>query len=174
LQQLVGGAAAPGSGTAQADHESAQAPAAPAALTEEEKRKLNAALIDAADEGDAEAVRRCLLDGADPNAADGGGQTALFHAAGENQVGCLEVLCEAGADLDKATGGGWTPLIIAARNGRTAAVEWLLARGADWRLTNGNGRTALDWAKGCGQAEAAAALEAWIAEHGSAEEAAPA
>jgi len=50
-------------------------------------------------------------------------------------------------------------------------VEWLLGRGADWRLKSNGGQTALDCAKRNGEAEAAAALEAWIAEHGSAEEA---
>ena len=43
-------------------------------LTKEEK--LNAALIDAASAGDDEAVRRCLRDGVDPNAADEDGDTA--------------------------------------------------------------------------------------------------
>ena len=132
-------------------------------FTEEE---LHEALIAAARAGDAEAVVRCLRDGADPNAADGDGQTALYCAAMRNQVGCLEVLGEAGADLDKAEDGdGWTPLIIAAVHGQTAAVGWLLARGADWRLTDRVGVTALNYAKRRGKAEAAAALEAWIAEH---------
>ena len=42
--------------------------------------------------------------------------------------------------------------------------------GADWRLTGKSGETALDCAKRRGKAEAAAALETWITEHGSAEE----
>ena len=71
-------------------------------LTEEEKQEQIGALITAADAGDAEAVRRCLRDGADPNAADGNGCTALFNAAWKNQVGCLEALCDAGANLDTA------------------------------------------------------------------------
>ena len=62
--------------------------------------------------------------------------------------------------------------MIAAYFGDTAAVEWLLGRGADWRLTSKKGKTALDLAKKYSEAEAAAALEAWIAEHGTAEEAA--
>ena len=171
--QLVGGAAAPGSGTEQADHEPAPAPAAPAVLTKEE-RKLNKALRKAAKAGDVEAVRRCLRDGADPNAADRGGHTALYNAAYETQVGCLEALCEAGADLDKAARNGRTPLIVAAMYGSTATVGWLLARGADWRLTDNYGSTALDWAKEGGEAKAAAALEVWIADHGSAEQTAAA
>ena len=81
------------------------------------------------------------------------------------------MLVRAGADLVKASGGGTTPLIVAAFKGHsTAAVEWLLSRGADWRLTRVDGKTALDYAKEGGTSEAVAALEAWIAEHGSAEE----
>ena len=37
---------------------------------------LDKSLVDAAMAGDAEAVQRCLRDGADPNAADGDGYTA--------------------------------------------------------------------------------------------------
>ena len=48
-------------------------------------------------------------------------------------------------------------------------VEWLPGCGADWRLADYGGKTALDWAKQWGHAEAAGALEAWIAVHGSAE-----
>ena len=92
-----------------------------------------------------------------------------MRAVEMNQVGCMQVLGEAGAGVDKAYGNGWTPLMIAAHFGSTAAVEWLLARGADWRLTDQDGMTALDVAKAGGEAggeaEAAAVLEAWIAEH---------
>ena len=43
-------------------------------------------------------------------------------------------------------------------------MEWLLGCGADWRLADSDG-TELDNAKKKGHTEAAAALEAWIAEH---------
>jgi hypothetical protein len=56
------------------------------------KEELNEALREAARAGDAEAVVRCLRDGADPNAAGGGGMTALYCAAMNNQVGCMGVL----------------------------------------------------------------------------------
>ena len=134
--------------------------------------KLNATLRDAAGAGDVEKLQRCLRDGADPNAADEDGETALCNAAELNQVGCMETLAEAGADLDRTDNYAWTPLMVAAHFGQTAAVEWLLGRGADWRATDCDRKTALDWAEGQGKAEAAAVLEAWIAEHGSAEEAA--
>ena len=85
----------------------------PAPVPEDKLQKLNDAMFAAASEGDEEAVRRCLRDGVDPNAADGDGQTALLHAdrigrtalmfaAVKNQVGCMAVLGEAGADVDKA------------------------------------------------------------------------
>ena len=138
----------------------------PEGKKEMERKKLNAALMDAAKNSDVEAVRRCLRDGADPNAAGEYGNTALQNTADKNHLGCMGVLADAEADLDKADEDGDTPLGY----GYPAAVEWLLKRGADWRLTNNDGKTALDNANEDGEAEVAAALEAWIAEHGSAEE----
>ena len=138
-----------------------------AELTAEEKEELNAAMTEAVKAGDEEVVRHCLRFGADPNAADGGGQTALWNAAWKNQVGCMEALAEAEGDLDKATcnGDGYTPLIWAAQFRHAAAVGWLLGREVDWRLTDNAEKTALDLAKQEGNVEAAASLEAWIAEH---------
>ena len=49
-------------------------------------------------------------------------------------------------------------------------MEWLLDRGVDWRLANQYGDTALAVAKKQGKVEVVAVLEAWIAEHGTAEE----
>ena len=142
----------------------------PEGKKEMERKKLNAALMDAAKNSDVEAVRRCLRDGADPNAAGEYGNTALQNTADKNHLGCMGVLADAEADLDKADEDGDTPLGY----GYPAAVEWLLKRGADWRLTNNDGKTALDNANEDGEAEVAAALEAWIAEHGSADVAAAA
>eukprot|EP01046_Picozoa_sp_COSAG06_P035662 COSAG06_NODE_3852_length_4829_cov_3.475899_4_plen_226_part_00 len=132
-------------------------------------------------EGDAAGVREWLEAGADPNAPDpGNGWTAMHRAAVEGKsVEVLEVLRGARAEVDKATENGLTPLMVAASNDTTGdVVRWLLEQGADWRLqaTSGEyaGETALGIAKRNNEAEAASVLEAWVSEHGSAEEAAAA
>ena len=113
-----------------------------AEVAEMQRKEKQRPLLDATRAGDGEAVRRCLRDGAGPNAADWSGMTALQSAAQMNEAGGMEALAEAGADLDKADGDG--SLMIAAFKGHTAAVEWLLGRGAEWRLPRMDGKTALD------------------------------
>lgn len=58
------------------------------------------ALIDAAERGDAESVRRLLAEGASVDATDATGRTALVAAAYGNHVAVAEALIEAGADVD--------------------------------------------------------------------------
>jgi ankyrin repeat protein len=106
---------------------------------------LNEGLRDAARVGDADAVRQLLRDGADINAADEYGNTALMIAAIENHVGCMEALGERDdLGLNPVDSEGWTPLMIVTSRGHTNALEWLLNKGADWRLTDHLGFTALD------------------------------
>eukprot|EP01046_Picozoa_sp_COSAG06_P035493 COSAG06_NODE_3821_length_4873_cov_74.718894_5_plen_146_part_00 len=97
---------------------------------------LETRMRDAAKEGDAAGVRACLEAGADPNAPDPRGRTAMHGAAVRGvSVEVLEVLHGAGAEVDKADEDGWTPLMYVAYNGATGAVlRWLLEQGADWRL----------------------------------------
>ena len=96
-------------------------------------------MADAAERGDLEAVRRLLREGADVNAAQGDGMTALHWAAerGDGEMG--EVLIYAGARVDAGTRiGHYTPLHLAARSAHAAMVELLLRAGsdADARTTN--------------------------------------
>ena len=64
--------------------------------TDEERR-----LIEAAGRGDVEAVRRLLRAGADVNAQDDEGWTALIAAAQKGLAPVVELLLEEGADVDK-------------------------------------------------------------------------
>ena len=114
-------------------------------LTEEDKKNLNKALVDAAKVGDADAVIKCLETvGTDVNAADESGRTALYSAAWMGDVGCMKALVDRGAVIDKANNEGVTPLMAATDNAHKEAVEWLLKNKADWTLTDNNGKTASD------------------------------
>ena len=122
-------------------------------------------VADAAMRGDVTAVRGLLRDGADVNAAQGDGMSALHWAAELGDRELVEVLLYAGAEIQAATRiGEYTPLHIAARNGHLGAVDALLAGGANISaVTNPSGSTALHLAAVSG----AAAVVKTLLEHGA-------
>ena len=89
-------------------------------------------VADAAQRGDLDAVRALLRDGADVNAAQGDGMTALHWAAQHDDDELVDVLLYAGARVDSGTRiGHYTPLHLAARAAGTTVVEMLLDAGSD-------------------------------------------
>ena len=89
-------------------------------------------VADAAQRGDLDAVRALLRDGADVNAAQGDGMTALHWAAHHDDDELVDVLLYAGARVDSGTRiGHYTPLHLAARAAGTTVVEMLLDAGSD-------------------------------------------
>lgn len=121
----------------------------------------DAPVAEAAQRGDVEAVRSLLRDGADPNAAQPDGMTALHWAAARDQVEVAQVLLYAGATSRATTRlGGYTPLHIASRSGHTAVAKTLLDSGADPNAWTTTGATPLHLAA---DADAAGVIEALIA-----------
>ncbi|MEX2467428.1 MAG: ankyrin repeat domain-containing protein [Gemmatimonadota bacterium] len=89
-------------------------------------------VADAAMRGDVESVVTLLRRGADVNAAQGDGMTALHWAAERGDVAMAEVLHAAGAQLEPSTRiGGYVPLHVAAREGNEEMVRWLLEAGVE-------------------------------------------
>ncbi len=88
-------------------------------------------LIDAAQRGDRAAVLTLLAGGADPDAAQLDGATALHWAAYRDDAETVGALLRAGADAQRANRYGVTPLALAARNGNPAIIAQLLAAGAN-------------------------------------------
>ncbi len=111
-----------------------------------------APLADAAMRGDTSQVRALLRDGADVNAAQGDGMTALHWTATRGDAAVARMLIVAGARLDATTrNGSYTPLHLASRSGKAAVVEVLLDAGADVNAaTASGGATALHMAAGIG------------------------
>ena len=96
-------------------------------------------LVDAARRGDAHAVRALIEQGADVNAAEGDGMTALHWAAERGEAEVVDVLIAAGAAVDVRTRiGAYTPLHLASRGGHGAVVRSLLAAGSDAGATTTN------------------------------------
>ncbi len=119
----------------------------------------NAPVADAAMRGDADAVRSLLREGADVNAPQGDGMTALHWAALQNRADLVDLLTDAGARIEAETRiGGFTPLHVASREGSADAIEALLGAGADPNATNDTGVTALHLAAMAGTPEAINAL----------------
>ncbi|MCH7825397.1 MAG: ankyrin repeat domain-containing protein, partial [Acidobacteria bacterium] len=75
-------------------------------------------------------VRALLPQGADVNAAQGDGMTALHWAAERGDTEIAEMLVYAGANAEATTRiGAYTPLHVASRAGNAAVVELLLTYG---------------------------------------------
>ena len=117
-------------------------------------------VADAAMRGDVEAVRALLREGADVNAAQGDGMTALHWASLEGDRAMAEVLLYAGASVSAMTRlGDYTPLHLAAQGGHDQVVTALLKAGADANARTATGAaTPLHFAAGAGSVEAVNAL----------------
>ena len=121
--------------------------------------ETEAPVADAAMRQDIEAVRTLLQSGADVNAAQGDGMTALHWAAEHDNVELTDMLIYAGANVGPTTRvGAYTPLMVGARAGNGVVVSHLLEAGADADLRTGTGVTALHLAAGAGSVEAVSAL----------------
>ena len=121
-------------------------------------------VADAAQQGNLETVRTLLLQGADPNAAQADGLTALHWAALNDELGMALVLLYAGATVSPVTRvGGYNPLHLASRSGHGKVVRALLEAGADANAYTTTGVTALHFAA---EADAAEAIRA-LSEHGA-------
>ena len=142
-------------------------------------------LLSAAKEGDVEKVQELLSKGANPNAKNKEGSTAL-HLVGlslaaadalltaasrmglyqrrdtATQPGDLPVmaslLVEHGADVNAQANDGWTPLHSASSRGFSEVARVLLEHGADVNAQANDGGTPLHLAAHSGQAEVAAVL----------------
>ena len=101
-------------------------------------------VADAAKARDAAAVRALLKQGADVNAAQGDGMTALHWAAANGDAALTQMLLSAGGNIRATTRlGGITPLLMASQAGHAQVVATLLAAGADANSFTTTGASAL-------------------------------
>lgn len=104
---------------------------------------LDRQLIAAAEQGDANAVRRALREGASIGARDSRRRTALMAAVQNNHIGAARALIEAGADVNAKDEINDSPYLLAGARGYLEILRLTLAHGADLRSTNRYGGTAL-------------------------------
>jgi ankyrin repeat protein len=117
-----------------------------------------AGLVDAARNGNVDAVRSLLKGGADPNQTAPDGSTAVHWAVHGDNLAMLNALLAAGAKPDVVTRYKITPLTLAAQNGNAALVERLLTAGANPNTASEEGQTALMTAARNGSVTAVRAL----------------
>jgi ankyrin repeat protein len=110
-------------------------------------------LVDAARDDDAARVVSLLAEGAEVDARDEDGATALAWAAIRCNVELAQKLLRARANPDVANGLGVGPLSLAIANGSTAMVRLLLEHGANPNVATENGETPLMTAARLGQVD---------------------
>jgi ankyrin len=101
----------------------------------------------AAEVGDVESIKKLLAGGADVNAKNKGGYTALHLAAKRGQAAAAKALLEAKADIAAASKSGKTALhYVAYYNGNLDLSKALLDAGAAVNAKDGKNKTPLDYA----------------------------
>ncbi len=120
---------------------------------------VNPAIAEAAQKGDTAAVRKLLASGANVNASQGDGMTALHWAAEHGDVALANALIKAHADVNATTRiGKYTPLQIASKDGNAGVVKALVKAGSNVNAVTATGVTSLHLAAQAGSAEAVSAL----------------
>lgn len=115
-------------------------------------------LIGAAKRGDVAAVQALLAKGANVNAKDNYGDTALMEASAKGHREVVQVLLDKGADVNAKTYRGHTALMPASNEGHREVVQALLDKGADVNAKDNDGWTALIYASSKGHHEVAQVL----------------
>ena len=127
-----------------------------------EQRKLDEALVQSAHEENWGKLKRLLAAGADVNATDKHGLTALGLAQLKGDVGSAgsitKFLLDAGANVKAANDRGQTPLMFAAGNGEFESVKMFLSAGADVKAVDKENWTPLIYAAANSRMESAKML----------------
>ena len=115
---------------------------------------IAASVADAAEQRDEAGIRTLLRAGADVNAAQEDGTTALHWAAYYDDAKIVALLVRAGANVNSVNRYGAPPLAEACTNRNAAVVKLLLEAGANPKATMKGGETVLMLAARSGSAEA--------------------
>jgi len=109
---------------------------------------------------DADAVKKAIAGGENPNKADVSGMPPVHVAVMGDKANALRALLEAGADPEATAPGGMTALMAAAGAGSLDCVKVLVAAGADVQRRSPDGFTAQQYAAAMGKNDVAEFLAA--------------
>ncbi|MDE0609528.1 MAG: SUMF1/EgtB/PvdO family nonheme iron enzyme [Anaerolineaceae bacterium] len=101
-------------------------------------------LHNAAQTGDIEVLGAAISTGADVNARDSRGRTALMHSVDKGYPLLVSILLEAQADVNIRAPDGATALFMAAAHGHTEIIELLMEAGADVSIRGPQGKTPVE------------------------------
>src|SRR5208337_5502443 len=104
---------------------------------------VNEDLWQAAKRGDLPEIKSLLDKGAEVNAKNDNGSTALMAASLQGHPEIVQALLAKGAEVNAKNNNGSTALMAACLQGHREIVEALLAKGAEVNVKNNNGSTAL-------------------------------
>jgi len=108
-----------------------------------DSNSLDNELVVAAEKGDTAAVQQLLQKGANVEARDSGGGTALLWAAEGGYTEVAKLLLDKGANINAKDSKGTTALLQAVEQNSAELVKLLLERGANIEAGDGGGGTAL-------------------------------
>lgn len=111
---------------------------------------INSVFLSEAQQGRLNDMRISLQRGANVNAADREGNTALHSVAEYDRIECMQWLIEQGADIDASNNLGWSALHTAAFHESFNAVKCLVSNGANYFMQNHKGKTPFDITKSIG------------------------
>lgn len=122
----------------------------PVSAANDEVVPLNARFLVAARNLDGAGMERMLREGANVNARNRLGETALVIVLKQDRIDLAQVLLAAGADVNVAAVNGITPLMAATYGGHTDMVRILLDKGAVIGATDQLRKNAMTYAAGEG------------------------
>lgn len=111
--------------------------------SEQKVEVMDQQLIASAENGKTDDVLALLQDGADINATDDQGRTAVMAATYNNQVDTVKTLIQKGADINIRDNNLDNVLLHAGASGKLEILKLAIEAGADTKLTNRFGGTAL-------------------------------
>jgi TonB family protein len=117
-------------------------------------------LMRAVRDGESKEFKSLLKRGADINAKDSYGWSALYYAVTRDDFNMVKALAERGADVNATDDLGDTVLMAAGRKGDARIVKYLIEKGADVNAKAKNGVTVLTLMKSYGKAELVEIIEA--------------